>query len=228
MQSITRSHGRDVTRASEDYIVRQPPDSSEGVEDFDDENHSSLLPYQNRTATNPENGGLKWSNLLTRLLNSRRTRTLLLGQIVFGTFLASCPIPRLYLNHAFRVIFISIMAALVTCPSPRRAGHSKERLTQELFNAFGFCLSMYAIFGAADEVHIDWQWHSLLACRTYDGYQPGYLSRVMFIYIGLRLQRYAGLHSQSRILGAYLLSLVWVYADFPTTIFDHARGRVNW
>lgn len=190
-----------------------------------DEYSDSVLPYQNSSAQDASGINSKW-------LKSSRFRTdhfLLLIQLVFGTFLATCPIPRWSLTYPLRIILITAVAALVTYATPRRVVLSnRERIRRVVWAYLGFSLSMYAVFGASHEVHIDTRWQSWLWYPVYNGIQLGYLTRLVMIVLGYNVQKSAGLHSRNRILGSYFLSLVWVYADFPTTIFDHARGRTHW
>ncbi|KAK6079859.1 hypothetical protein SCUP515_03700 [Seiridium cupressi] len=190
-----------------------------------DEYRDGVLPYQD----NPGRKGAADLRKWWTLNKFRREQLLVLTQIVFGIFLATCPIPRFYLANPLRTILITFDAALVTFATSRRVVlNDKGRLRRILVAWLGFSLSMYAIFGASDEVHIDLRWRSLLWYQTYEGLRLGYLSRWVLILVGYAVQKSAGLHSRNRILGSYLLSLLWVYADMPTTIFDHARGREYW
>ncbi len=89
-------------------------------------------------------------------------------------------------------------------------------------------ISMYAIFGAANEVRIEARWRSLLWYRQHGGCELGPLTRLILIVSGYCMQKLSEHHSTIRILGAYLLCIAWIYADAPMTIIDLARQRERW
>lgn len=203
---------------------RSPLVAAEQPPELDDD-FTSVLPFQNSPVKDDTAQNLNWF----RSSAFGSEHLLVLGQLIYGIFLASCPIPRFYLSQFIRVVLIAHAAIWVTSALSRRGTQNKSGNWRRLLIAYlGFYLSIYAIFGAADEVHLDLRWTSLLWNTTHEGFQVGYLSRCLCIFIGYCIQRSAGIHSRTRILGSYLLSLFWVYADTTTTIIDHARGREYW
>lgn len=203
---------------------RAPLVSSEATHELD-EYHGGLLPFQSDSQRHIAPDGPDFLGSI----HYRWQRLVVLTYLVFGTFLASCPIPRKTLLHPIRVFLINLVAILVTSTPSRRANSkSRESLRRAAVAYLGFFLSMYAIFGAADEVHIETRWQSLLWYSNYDSFKLGLLTRWILLFSGYRIQRFAGVHARNRILASYLLSLFWVYVDTPTTFFDHARGRTHW
>jgi hypothetical protein len=190
-----------------------------------DEYPDGALPYH---VTEVPTGNTAGKNVLGFLRSKRgHLRSLLL--LVLGIFLASCPIPRMHLAYPLRILLITFDASLVTFETPRRGVVSRrERVLRTLTAYFGYYLSMYSIFGASDEIHMNLQWQALFWYPTYKGFHLGYITRWILIFCGYRIQISARLHSRSRIISAYLLSLLLVYIDMPTTIFDLARGRQHW
>ncbi|KAH8671417.1 hypothetical protein BX600DRAFT_248155 [Xylariales sp. PMI_506] len=160
-----------------------------------------------------------------------RAYSVLLLQVILGVFLASCPIPRYFLIYPLRIILITFNVTLIIFPLSRpyrRSVHRRNQIIRTLVAYFGFYLSIYALIGASQEVHIELRWQSLLWYRSSTSYTLGYLGRCILTLMGYYIQVSAGLHSRRCILGSYLLSIVSVFADMPTTIFDLARGRPRW
>lgn len=215
-----------VTHSSEGYALeREPLFSLEATHELD-EYHDSVLPFQNSATQNDD---LRKPNRLQSFRYRHSRCLVLIAQLLLGTFLASCPIPRKQLPNAIRVLLISFNAALVTfTPTRRMALTHKERIRRSCATCLGFLLSTYAIFGAVDGVHIELHWRSLLWYAGYNGFRLGLLTRWILIFVGYAIQKSSGLHSRNRIMVSYLLSILWVYADFPTTLIDHARGRTHW
>ncbi len=184
-----------------------------------------VLPYHSSTRNEIPPTPRSW-----KLLAFETSRLRVLVLVVFGTFLAACPVPRKYMtSYALRQILITFVASLVTFPPLRgRSLSYPKRVLRILIAYFGFYISMFAIFGAADEIRIELRWQSLLWYPIHESYQLGYLFRVILVMVGYGIQKAAGIHSTVRILGTYLLCLAWVYIDAPLTIIDLARGRERW
>lgn len=149
--------------------------------------------------------------------------------VLFGFFLAVLSAPRKKMDQDIRLFLITLDASLVTLPITRIWSFSSEERVRRLATAYlGFYLSMFAMFGASDEVHIDMQWRSLLWYQVYDGFRLGYALRLVLAIAGFYIQRRAGLYSAKRILETYILATVWIYTDLVTTISGLARGRQRW
>lgn len=213
------------SRSTEDPTLESEPLIAPRVNHELDEYRDGVLPYDNGAA---QAGGAPQKNWPS-LARLRKECLRALPLLVLSVFLASCPIPRALLSDSLRLVLTTFVASLTTFAASHRVLLSRrERILRTLAAYSGFYLSMYAIFGASDGVHIDLRWQSLLWYPTYKGFQLGYGSRWVLIFLGYRIQKSAGLHSRNSILGSYLLSLVLVYIDIPTTIFDLARGRAHW
>ncbi|KAK8042233.1 hypothetical protein PG993_006756 [Apiospora rasikravindrae] len=215
--------GRNGTPAAEDYGV-SPPRRPSG-----------------RRRAGARRRLLPLSNLLTVFL-----------ACILGTFLATCPIPRQSVPQLPRLALMTLCTSLVTLLSPsvsfrccccccccrrriRRAGGraiKKPIVARRLIVAYlGLCLSVYALFGLAEEVGFETSSVGAVVFghRTAAvGLQPGYVARALMVVVGFALQRASGLFSTCRILATYLLLLVWVYADAPITILSLATGRKRW
>ncbi|KAH8891736.1 hypothetical protein GQ53DRAFT_746231 [Thozetella sp. PMI_491] len=185
------------------------------------EDHDALLPFHRAAAAAPKPQPAS---------GFAAGRPLLLFFVWLGFFLAACPLPRKYLSGLYtRRLLITLVASLTTFPSLRgRLMNRHKRLRRVLMAYAGFYLSMYALFGAADEVRVELHWRSSLWYQLAGSLQLGYLSRLFLAAAGFSLQKFAGIHSAMRILATYLLCVLWMYIDVPLTIFDMARGREYW
>ncbi|KAH7038149.1 uncharacterized protein B0I36DRAFT_76073 [Microdochium trichocladiopsis] len=153
--------------------------------------------------------------------------------IVFliGAFLATCPRPRHWIPYPARQILIMVCASLLVIPPSLRRSVSfgpSVRARRLLMSYAGMALAMYALVFASDDVHIEYRWDTLIWHSTLEGPQLGYLTRTLLAVAGMVIHRTAGLHSNTRIVAAYLLSILAVYADTPMTLIDLAKGRPRW
>jgi len=153
---------------------------------------------------------------------------------LIGSFFATCPEPRQWLPFPARQILVVLCATLVVIPPTlRRSGTSlffgpTARAKRLLMSYSGMALALYALIFTSDDVHLEYHWNTLIWYNTLEGPQLGYLTRTVLAVIGVVVHRAARLHSNTRIVMAYALCVVGVYADVPMTLIDLAKGRPRW
>jgi hypothetical protein len=159
----------------------------------------------------------------------RSSRWRVLAILTFGTFLATCPLPRQHVPSSLRIFLIATTASLLLLPTKRHfdIGAFVARLA---VSYLGFYLSIYAIFGAADEVHLEMRLQSLLWFPGHwdRDWRPGYLTRLALVVASWGIVRRVGLYSTGWMVKTWLLCFAWIYADVGLTTFDMARGREHW
>ncbi|ORY58739.1 uncharacterized protein BCR38DRAFT_446447 [Pseudomassariella vexata] len=147
--------------------------------------------------------------------------------ITLGFFLATCPVPKRNMPFYMWLALTTFTASLMSSPF-RAYGRPKKLVRRILVAYLGFFLAVYAFFGAAEEIHIDFWRQGLFWYHGLNRFRPGYLARSLMVVTGYHMQKSSGLYARGQILRMYLLCFVWVYADVGLTTFDLARGRQQW
>ena len=202
-------------------------DLPEGDERLEQDLSDDLLPYHS-SATERDAACASSSCFPTTSGTSRLSTASL---IVLGFFFATCPIPRKYMGASpLRQLLIVLIASLITLPPPlhRRLLGNPKRMIRVAVSYAGLFISLYALFGASDEIHIETRLRSLVSYRQHEGHVLGYFTRLILLTLGYFIQKKAGMHSTNRILGTYILCLAWIYSDAPMTLIDLARQREHW
>jgi hypothetical protein len=212
--------------ASSHYVVEIPVDAQEDTALLESESQDEVLPYQLEARESHYDAPSKRDGFkLPKIAWFWR----LLPMLTFGTFLATCPLPRKYIPHALRYILMTFTASLVTFPASCQ--RKNIVVMQRILVAYlGFYLSVYAFFGCTDEVHFESRWQSLLWSQEHWGYglRLGYLSRLALVLVAWFIMKRSRLYPARRILKTWLLCFVWIYADLPLTLVDLARQREHW
>ncbi|KAH8900691.1 hypothetical protein GQ53DRAFT_740645, partial [Thozetella sp. PMI_491] len=197
--------------------------SSEG-ESHQWPDQDGTLPYHNPSARSHSAATARRPSVLSGL-----KRSPVLALLVLGVFLGACPIPRKHMNGLLRQFLITVVVSVIMTPAPRSEVFSQPKRVERLLVAnAGFYLSLYGMFGAANEVHVEMGHESLLMYRTPLGWNLGYLSRMLLAAGGFCIQKSAGVHSTKRILGGYLLCMLLLYFDVPSTLIHLAVGGDRW
>ncbi|KAI1847276.1 hypothetical protein JX266_006816 [Neoarthrinium moseri] len=194
----------------------------------DDGDQDGLLPRHTESSPNPaqqQTGAIAW-------MKRRWFIWRMLALLTFGTFLATCPVPRQHVSHVLRLLLMAATTGVFLARRPSRwALGSKTALARRLFVAsLGLGISVYAFFGVADELHLEFHLRSLLWIHDTWGYtlHAGYLTRLFLAGVAWLMLRASGIYSTAAVLKMWGLCFVWVYADLPLTIFDLMRQREHW